>query len=161
MPICPKCKSEYLSGYDTCADCHVKLIDALYEEEKNETEIEQSLVFLKNVSDDYQKDLIISFLETENISVIEKHEGIGQYLNVYSGQSYQGKNLYVLEENYERAKVLVESLKFKKETSKASEEDYVLEYNRKLKRRKQILQGFIFITFIAPLLFVIIFNLFG
>lgn len=161
MPICPKCKSEYLNGYDTCADCQVKLIDSFNEEEKNETEIDQSLVFLKNISDDYQKELIISFLETENISIIEKHEGIGQYLNIYSGQSYHGKNLYVLEENYKRAKVLIESLKFERETSKASEEDYVLEYNRKLKRRKQILQGFIFITFIAPLLFVIIFNLFG
>lgn len=161
MPICPNCKSEYLSGYDTCADCHIKLIDSLNKEEKNEIEMRQSLVFLKNVSDDYQKDLIISFLETENISVIEKHEGIGQYLNIYSGKSYQGKNLYVLEENYERAKVLVESLQFKKETTKVLEEDYILEYNRKLKRRKQILQGFIFITFIAPLLFAIIFNLFG
>ena len=161
MPICPKCKSEYLNGYDTCADCQVKLIDANNAEEKNEIEIGQSLILLKNVPDDFQKDLIVSFLEAENINVIEKHEGVGQYLNIYSGQSYQGKNLYVLEENYERAKILIESLKFKKETSEASEEDYVLEYNRKLKRRKQILQGFIFISFIAPLLFVIIFNLFG
>jgi hypothetical protein len=161
MPICPKCKSEYLSGYDTCADCHVKLVEKLDDVQKNENVIDQSLVFLKNVSDDYHKDLIISFLETENINVIEKHEGIGQYLKIYSGQSYQGKNLYVLEEDYERAKILVESLKFKKETTVESNEDYILEYNRKLKRRKRILQGFIFITFIAPLLFVIVFNLFG
>jgi hypothetical protein len=158
MSICPKCKSEYLSDYDTCADCHVKLIDSLDEEKKNENEINQSLVFLKNVSDDYQKDLVISFLETDHIAVIEKHEGIGQYLKIHSGQSYQGKNLYVLDEDYERAKVLVESLKLKQQTS---EEDYVLEYNRKLKRRKQIFQGIIFITFIAPLLFAIIYNLFG
>jgi len=158
MSICPKCKSEYLSGYDTCVDCHVELIESLDEEKKNENEINQSLVFLKNVSDDYQKDLVVSFLETENIAVIEKHEGIGQYLKIHSGQSYQGKNLYVLDEDYERAMVLVESLKFKQQTS---DEDYVLEYNRKLKRRKQILQGFIFIAFIAPLLFAIIYNLFG
>lgn len=158
MLICPKCNSEYVGGYDTCADCHVKLIDASDEEHKNKKELSQSLVFLKNVSDDYQKDLIVSFLENENISVIEKHEGIGQYLKIYSGQSYQGKNLYVLEENYERAKMLVDSLKFKGQTSK---DDYVLEYNRKLKRRKQILQGFIFFAFIAPLLFAIIYNLFG
>ena len=157
MLICPKCKSEYVRGHDTCADCHVKLINSLDEKQKNENEINQSLVFLKNVSDNYQKDLVVSFLETENITVIEKHEGIGQYLEIYSGQSYQGKDLYVLQEDYQKAKILVESLLFKEKTSK---EDYVLEYNRKLKMRKQIFQGLIFITFIAPLLVVIIYNLF-
>jgi len=161
MPICPECKSEYLKGYDTCADCQVKLVDRLEEDDKHEETIDSSLVFLKNVSDDYQKDLIISFLESENISVIEEHKGIGQYLKIYSGQNYQGKNLYVHKEDFERAKELIESIKFKTDTYEASTEDYVLEYNRKLKRRKQFLQGFIFITFIAPLLVVIIFNLFG
>jgi len=156
MLICPKCKSEYVRGHDTCADCHVKLIDSLDEKPKNENDIDQSLVFLKNVSDNYQKDLVVSFLETEDITVIEKHEGIGQYLKIYSGQSYQGKNLYVLKEDYEKAKILLESLKFKPQTS---EENYVLEYNRKLKRRKEILQGIIFVTFIAPLLFGIFYNL--
>lgn len=158
MSICPKCKSEYVSGYDVCTDCHVKLVDQFDDKLKNKNQINQSLVLLKNVSDDYEKDLVVSFLETENIVVIEKHEGIGQYLKIHSGQSYQGKNLYVLEEDYVRAKELVDSLKFKQQPS---EEDYVLEYNRKLKRRKKIFQGIIFVTFIAPLLFGILYNLFG
>jgi uncharacterized protein YlbG (UPF0298 family) len=161
MPICPECKSEYLKGYDTCADCQVKLVDRIKENKKIEETIDSSLVFLKNVSDDYQKDLIISFLESENISVIEEHKGIGQYLKIYSGQNYQGKNLYVHKEDFESAKELIESIKFKRDISETPREDYVLEYNRKLKRRKKFLQGFIFIIFFVPLLFTIIFNLFG
>lgn len=29
MPFCPKCKSEYREGFDTCSDCNVDLVAEL------------------------------------------------------------------------------------------------------------------------------------
>lgn len=27
MPVCPQCRSEYRAGFDTCADCGVRLVE--------------------------------------------------------------------------------------------------------------------------------------
>lgn len=152
MLKCPKCNSTYREGFDTCADCQVKLVAVQDYHEEESQRLEEQLVFLKNVSGNYQKELITSFLKAEGILVVEKYHGVGGYLKIYSGQSYTGTDLYVHKTDYDKANVLIDSFRLKGE---GIDKAYVEAYNRRLNRRRRFFQGFIFITFIIPLIIVV------
>ena len=54
--------------------------------------------------------LIGDLLEDNNITYIRKDLGCGSYLNILMGQSYSTKQILVSEQDYEKAKELIEKL---------------------------------------------------
>lgn len=115
MPICTQCKTEYREGFKTCSDCNVELI----EDEKNyrredtniKDDLEVELVFLKSVSDGFERDTITSLLESNDIEVLEKERGVGQIMKIYTGKNFYGIDLYVPKHQLKKAQELIEFLK--------------------------------------------------
>lgn len=73
--FCPRCKSEYRKGFETCSDCNIPLVDELPVEttiRNSKTEIEYT-----------EYELIFSTIEFTNIALIESifdSEGIIYYI---------------------------------------------------------------------------------
>ena len=62
--FCPQCRAEYRDGFDVCADCDVKLVEAL------PTEPQPDYVEFKHILDTYNPaDIAIlkSILQSENV----------------------------------------------------------------------------------------------
>lgn len=106
MPWCPVCKTEYLPGYSTCADCEKPLVDQLPQVVKNEPR-EAPWVLLKQCYNDKEADVITSILEAEAIPVLRKYPGAGEYLKVAYGMN-SGVQLFVPEDMAELAKELIQ-----------------------------------------------------
>lgn len=60
-----------------------------------ETTNNRNWSFLSNVYDTCQADIIKSLLEDEDIPVLEKHQGSGAYVEIITGISSTGIDLYV------------------------------------------------------------------
>jgi predicted ribosome quality control (RQC) complex YloA/Tae2 family protein len=110
---CPRCKSEFRDGFHYCTTCECSLVEDLPNEETIDFKEENSSdheVFLVNVRDEYEAEIIESLLRSNDIEVSRKHREAGAYLTIYTGISIQGIDLYVLESVYEEAKELIETL---------------------------------------------------
>ena len=70
---CPKCRSEYREGFDTCADCQVALVAELPPEPEGEY---ADLVTVLNAADEVEVSLATSLLETAQIRHLAKGEGL-------------------------------------------------------------------------------------
>lgn len=104
--ICPKCKCVYQEGVTECSDCHVPLVEMPREEEPQLYAMRP--VKLIGVQSQLESDLLMEMLKAENIPSIRKLEGSGSYLNITMGFSAFGADIYVDEDDYERAKELLE-----------------------------------------------------
>ncbi|MTI48107.1 hypothetical protein [Sporosalibacterium faouarense] len=136
MLVCPKCKNEYREGFKICSDCNVNLVEKeeVSEQKDNymETEQEMELVFLKNISDGFESDTVISLLESNDIIVFEKQKGSGQLLKIYGARNCQGTDLYVPKHQIEKAEEVIEFLEHNSSDSdyfeeKSSEEEGLIE----------------------------------
>ena len=58
-------------------------------------------------SNDIEAGMIESMLSTENIPVLRKQRGAGQYMKIYMGMSTEGVELYVPAESLEKARELI------------------------------------------------------
>lgn len=146
MKVCPKCKLEYRKGFEYCSDCNVKLegkenIDVI--DKSNEIEIE----YLMSVSNEIEAKHIEDILKHNNIPVLKKHRGAGEYIQLYLGASNLGINIYVPSNLKEMAKYILrknsdmqqyyeENIDQKSEESLDEVEDM---YNRKRRRKIWIL----------------------
>lgn len=114
MPLCPKCKSEFRDGFKICSDCNVELIEDEENYKSEDTNIQEDseveLVFLKRVSDGFERDMITSLLDSNDIEVVEKERGVGQIMKIYTGRNFYGIDLYVPEHQLEKAHELLEFL---------------------------------------------------
>ena len=106
MPWCPLCKTEYLAGYSTCADCEEPLVDQLPEMPKIEPR-DAPWVLLKECYNDKEADVITSILEVEAIPILRKYPGAGEYLKVAYGMT-SGVQLFVPEDMAELSKDLIQ-----------------------------------------------------
>ncbi len=93
MPWCPKCKSEYRESFDVCKECNEELVDSL-DEEQEEVEYDHD-TFLISVRDEFEAEIVDSLLQAEGIPTVKRYKGVGQYLQVYMGKSYEGIDIYV------------------------------------------------------------------
>ena len=72
-------------------------------EENNE--FEEILLF--SSLNDYQINEVCAILTENNIPFIRKDDGVGSYMNLYMGHSYQEKSVYVSKRDYDKALELI------------------------------------------------------
>lgn len=72
-------------------------------EEKNE--FEEILLF--SSLNDYQINEVCAILTENNIPFIRKDDGVGSYMNLYMGHSYQEKSVFVSKKDYNKALELI------------------------------------------------------
>jgi hypothetical protein len=80
---------------------------------------------------------IISVLNDHHIAFIRKDEGSGSYLNLYMGQSFQKKFIYVSEQDYDLAISFLPDFVFKEtvaDSSSTSDSTNFLRDSKHLKR---------------------------
>jgi len=66
-------------------------------------------VFLVNVVDEMEYNIIKSLLEAEGIVTLRKIPSTGQYMNVLFGSSYTGIDIFVMQDDYDKAKEIMEA----------------------------------------------------
>ncbi|MDP4158750.1 MAG: hypothetical protein Q8911_03160 [Bacillota bacterium] len=109
MIRCPNCNLEYQEGQSFCSNCKIPLIDELVGRPKNEPDCEtfEEWVFLISCSDDQEANMIESFLACENIFLLRKYGGAGDYLRVACGMTIFGVDLFVRKSQFKTAKDIV------------------------------------------------------
>jgi len=133
MSWCPVCKTEYQEGFKICSDCNVVLVDQLETYDK-----EEHWVFLMNVLDETEMNVIKSILEPNNIPILAKHKGAGGYLSIYMGMTNFGIDLFVSENQLEKAKEITQSKSeevFQQQTESSIDMLYEEDYSKCRKRR--------------------------
>lgn len=93
MPWCPKCRAEYVGGFNTCRDCNCGLVDIL------DPVICDSISFLVTVNDEAEANIIESVLSENNIPVLKK--------NIVFGITNFDIDIYVPSRFLDEAKLLV------------------------------------------------------
>ena len=113
MPWCPSCKTEYIEGITKCADCDSKLVQVLEPEilkdSLKEWDNQNREVFLVSTSGTMEYNIIKSLLESEGIHTLRKMAGTGQYINVIFGSTFTGIDIYVLSNEFDKAKEILEA----------------------------------------------------
>jgi hypothetical protein len=69
-------------------------------------------VFLQTGYNAYEKGLIRALLEGENIKFYSEGRGPGEYLKLLAGQSVYAEDFFVAEEDFERARLIIEGFSF-------------------------------------------------
>jgi len=64
-----------------------------------------------SVADNTEADIIIEFLKSNDISAYKSGQGNSDFMNVYSGNSTQGVDIMVLDENFSVASLLLSDYK--------------------------------------------------
>ncbi|MGR6835825.1 hypothetical protein [Syntrophomonas erecta] len=115
---------------------------------------------LLNVHDNDQSQVIESLLASENIPVLRKEQGTGNYLRIYMGSSLTGVDIYVPDSCYQQA---LELLTGDDEYLPSSASEAIDVYQPDFIKRKKTARMIIAITIIAPviigLIYIIVSNL--
>lgn len=111
-------------------------------------------IFLVNVRNEHEANIVESILSAEGIPLLRKHKYAGSYLNIQMGMSDYGMDIFVPETCVELAKVLIETepedSEFNDEAQEIDHEvvgfdeeatasDYNLEFQDKMRTRAIIL----------------------
>ncbi len=135
MPWCPNCREEYIEGLTDCSECGAELVDELPElkpeaipNEDNynyefDTDYKEKLLF--TAEREFVYVLITEALEKENIlfrSQVES-ESYTEYISLYANQPYVGHEVFVREEDYEKAKEILDYFNSIKEEIPAEDND--------------------------------------
>jgi hypothetical protein len=109
--FCPNCKSEYRSGFDTCADCGVALVESLPPE--NEIHPDADLVKVYETSDAALVPVVHSLLQEAGIEAMTKNEQVQDFfaLGRLMGTGVVGPvQFYVLPEAEATARAVLRDL---------------------------------------------------
>ncbi len=165
MKWCPTCKIEFEEYVEKCSDCGEMLLSEIeFNMENNHKHYEYnpdvlrlSVVYESTLESDVLH--VSALLEENGIYSEIKNNGIGSYLQIYSGVNYLGTSICVKEEDAEAAKSIIENLWGETtsemqidvvEDNQVEPDDsdmatYRLQYNNKLKFRRNILKVFLFL----------------
>lgn len=109
MPWCPKCR-RFQEEDDLCAYCWVETVDKLEPElDKRLEEVNEVLII--TASDENEANIIQELLKVNKIFSLRKHRGIGNYLQISTGMSSYGIDIFVSESQYEQAKEILMNYK--------------------------------------------------
>lgn len=164
MPWCPKCKVEYREGFSICSDCGTYLVDKLPPEENeiNNDYIDYDenikFTFLISVENRIKSSIIQNFLADANILSFIKDKEAGTYLNVYIGESIYGVDIFVDENNYEKAKELIDAYFFQSKNN--TYEPLTQKDNRSYYIRKNVMKAIILLCILFPFIIFFIVNTF-
>lgn len=114
-----------------------------------EKKVKEGLVRITQVSDSIELGFVESILHSEGIETTVNRGGSGSYLNVYAGFNFQGIDIFIHEEDYEKAKDILSNVEM--EHSKDDEEYKALEEEYKASKEKK--RRWILLTFIPIILF--------
>lgn len=159
MTWCPKCKTEYREGFNTCSDCGSSLVETLDLNAKSNIETvgngnNEEWLHLIGCEDDQEADIIKSFLSEENILTVRNYSGASEYLKITMGMAKLGVDLYVKESQLDEAIKIINAIirpehKVNKELSEKSFEKI---HMNKPKKRLLIMV----IIYLIPVLCVLI-----
>ncbi len=110
MAFCPKCKGEYLEGYDRCAFCNVKLVDRLPDGVEPEPLIK--LVEVCKVRGDVEANVVRSLLDAYNIEMVSTGHNV-QSVWPLTVDGLGEVNILVKERDAKKAKELIEKAQIK------------------------------------------------
>ena len=163
MKWCQSCKTEFEDYVEKCTDCGTLLIS---EETYNDTLKQKNQVHnldALNLTVVYESTLesdvlhVSELLKDNGIYSEIKNEGIGSYLQIYSGVDYLGTYICVKEEDAETAKALIDNLwgevnegvsvDLPEDEELSEMEVYRSDFNKSLNLKRNLLKGFIFIFF--------------
>lgn len=163
MKWCQSCKTEFEDYVEKCTDCGTLLIS---EETYNDTLKQKNQVHnldALNLTVVYESTLesdvlhVSELLKDNGIYSEIKNEGIGSYLQIYSGVNYLGTFICVKEEDAETAKALIDNLwgevnegvsvDLPEDEELSEMEVYRSDFNKSLNLKRNLLKGFIFLFF--------------
>jgi len=156
MPWCPKCKSEYRDGFLKCAGCDEPLIEKPYPSETVEYETGVKWVYLTDVADEHEADLVESVLRTEAIPVMRKHREGGDYMAVYMGISKFGIDLLVPEGKLDAAWGLLHGERL--DMPEENPEDNTVEQEQKYQVKRKSIVWLILLYLLFPIIAALILN---
>ena len=107
MPFCPNCRTEYIPGIRQCADCGDALVDQLPEEDQGEA---FQLVRLHSFPGEVYANMVGEALEHKGIPYLVQKDVLGSTVIVQGGTEGQGVTLYVNEEDFEDAEVILNEM---------------------------------------------------
>lgn len=142
MPWCPKCKSEYVDGYDFCEDCGTNLVESMPIEVDTNIEYDEE-VLLTTVGSVIEADVIEAKLKSNGIPVFVKHQKAGNYVYIFTGMSSIGIEIYVPAKLINIAKELIKVEENYKEQEQEEKEFEDLVNNSRQKRAWIIIALFI------------------
>jgi hypothetical protein len=154
MRYCPKCRSEYENGYNTCTDCGSALVDEI--PLIPEYDLSEA-AFLTSVADEIHADMIEAELKSNEIPVLKKYKEAGAYLEIYMGMTSFGIDLYVPLDKLNEAKELLE--KFDVQGIVKEEDTELFEENRNYIKMRMI-RAWIILLFILPGVIFLLFFIF-
>jgi len=152
---CPKCKTEYREGFNTCSDCGTVLVDKL---DLNIKSVgngnNEEWLYLIGCGNEQEADIIESYMMEENILTVRKYSGASEYLKVTMGLAKLGVDLYVKENQLDEARIIINAIlspkdEVNKELSVKSYEKIPMD-----KRKKRIL--IMVIIYLIPVLYTLI-----
>ncbi len=112
-------------------------------------------ILLASVPNEIEAGMIETLLTEENIPVIKKQRGAGQYLEIYMGMSTYGVDLYVAEEHLELAKALIGQTQ--EQNGELDEE--MAQANKQRQKTRRIRSWLILLLVVPGLLWLLVFNL--
>lgn len=147
MPWCPKCGSEYREGFDYCSECNVKLVESLEagtQEPKDEIHEE----YLTTASDEEEAGMLEALLQSNDIPVLRKYRGAGEYVKLYMGNSAFGIDIYVPSNLKKKSKEIIDSRFDVQNVDDDYDENFKLDDEEGKKRRVKV--WIILLIFIIP-----------
>lgn len=120
---------------------------------KENNEYEEILLF--SSLNDYQINEVCAILTDNNIPFIRKDAGVGSYMNLYMGHSYQEKSVFVGKKDYNKALKLISVITTNSE-DETIEEEQQEENNRTSNVLTLISKIAIWTILILPVLIIIL-----
>lgn len=122
---------------------------------KENNECDEVLLF--SSLNDYQINEVCAILTENNIPFIRKDDGVGSYMNLYMGHSYQEKSVFVSKKDYDKALELI-SVFTTNETEEEddTDEEYETKKDRTSNTLTLISKIAIWTVLILPILLIIL-----
>lgn len=158
MSWCPKCKIEYTNELTKCSSCGEKLVSNLKNENSN-IDLGKE-VLLTSLEDKIEAELLKGYLESNNIPVLIKCKGSGEYLNICMGTSYLEVDIFVPLNLLDKAKGVLHEFKLEsdKEEQKTEDENQLENYEKQFNKKKRLVTWILISVFILPGILFLIFN---